>query len=185
MCRRRDREGRRERPRPEATVRSSSVRGQPLRCRTKAAEASMPGPSAFRRLREEGPSPREVFEMLTARASRLLPLLSDIGAVAREHLRSGRSLLAEGAHGALLDLAAGTYPFVTASACSAAGLASGLGIAPRALSESLVVLKAYTTRVGSGPFPTELSDETGEYLRKRGNEFGTTTGRPRRTGWFD
>jgi adenylosuccinate synthase len=134
---------------------------------------------------EEGPSPREVFEMLTARASRLLPLLSDVGAVAREHLRSGRSLLAEGAHGALLDLSAGTYPFVTSSACSAAGLASGLGIAPRALSESLVVLKAYTTRVGSGPFPTELSDETGEYLRKRGNEFGTTTGRPRRTGWFD
>jgi adenylosuccinate synthase len=134
---------------------------------------------------EEGPSPGEVFDALTARTSRLLPLLADVATLAREHLRSGRSLLAEGAHGALLDLSAGTYPFVTSSACSSAGLASGLGIAPPVLSGSLVVLKAYTTRVGAGPFPTELSDDTGEYLRTRGNEFGTTTGRPRRTGWFD
>ena len=134
---------------------------------------------------EAGPPPREVFDQLMARAPRVLPLLSDVGALAREHLRSGRSLLAEGAHGALLDLSAGTYPFVTSSVCSAAGLASGLGIAPPTLSGSLVVLKAYTTRVGSGPFPTELADETGEYLRTRGNEFGTSTGRPRRTGWFD
>jgi len=85
----------------------------------------------------------------------------------------------------MLDIGAGTYPFVTSSHCTPASLASGLQISPRALDASLVVLKAYTTRVGSGPFPTELKDATGEYLRKRGNEYGTSTGRPRRTGWLD
>ena len=83
------------------------------------------------------------------------------------------------------DLCAGTYPFVTSSHCTSAAVASGLAIAPRSLDASLLVLKAYTTRVGAGPFPTELHDATGEFLRKRGNEFGTSTGRPRRTGWFD
>jgi adenylosuccinate synthase len=103
----------------------------------------------------------------------------------RSHLKSGGTLLAEGAHGAMLDVSAGTYPFVTSSTCTSGGVAAGLQISPRALDASIVVVKAYTTRVGSGPFPTELSDETGEFLRKRGNEYGTSTGRPRRTGWFD
>ncbi len=100
-------------------------------------------------------------------------------------MKAGSTLLAEGAHGAMLDLSAGTYPFVTSSHCTSAAVASGLEIAPRALEASMLVLKAYTTRVGSGPFPTELLEETGEFLRKRGNEYGTSTGRPRRTGWFD
>lgn len=132
-----------------------------------------------------GPPPAEVFDQLRRAGERIVPLLADTGAIARRHLKSGRTLLAEGAHGALLDLSGGTYPYVTSSTCSSAGLASGLGIPPQALSGSLVVLKAYTTRVGGGPFPTELQDATGEYLRKRGNEYGTTTGRPRRTGWLD
>jgi len=131
------------------------------------------------------PPAAEVFDRLREQSKRLVPLLDDTGARARKHLKSGRSLLAEGAHGAMLDLCAGTYPFVTSSTCSSAGLAAGLRIPPQSLSASLVVLKAYTTRVGAGPFPTELRDETGEFLRKRGNEYGTSTGRPRRTGWFD
>ena len=85
----------------------------------------------------------------------------------------------------MLDVIAGTYPYVTSSVCTSASIAAGLQIPPRSLDASLVVLKAYSTRVGSGPFPTELSDATGEFLRKRGNEYGTSTGRPRRTGWFD
>lgn len=85
----------------------------------------------------------------------------------------------------MLDICGGTYPFVTSSVCTAAGVAAGLQISPRALEGSLVVVKAYSTRVGAGPFPTELSDATGEFLRARGNEYGTSTGRPRRTGWFD
>ena len=134
---------------------------------------------------QECPAPQAVFDQLRERSKRLLPLLDDTGARARRHLKEGKTLLAEGAHGAMLDTGAGTYPFVTSSICSSAALAPGLRIPPTALSASLVVLKAYTTRVGAGPFPTELSDETGEYLRKRGNEYGTSTGRPRRTGWFD
>ncbi len=131
------------------------------------------------------PSPSEVVEALEKSAARLAPYVTDTGRYLRNHLASGGTLLGEGAHGAMLDLSAGTYPFVTSSTCTSAGLAAGLQISPRALDGSLVVLKAYTTRVGSGPFPTELKDATGEFLRARGNEYGTSTGRPRRTGWFD
>ncbi|MGH9365501.1 MAG: adenylosuccinate synthase [Thermoanaerobaculia bacterium] len=133
----------------------------------------------------EIPSAGSVVETLSRAAERLKPHVRDTGRYLREHLKSGGTLLAEGAHGAMLDPCAGTYPFVTSSTCTSAGVAAGLQIAPRALDASLVVLKAYSTRVGAGPFPTELSDATGEFLRTRGNEYGTTTGRPRRTGWFD
>jgi len=126
-----------------------------------------------------------VLEQLARAASRLAPMVRDTGKYLRDHLARGGTLLAEGAHGAMLDLSAGTYPFVTSSTCTAAGVAAGLQIAPRALEGAIVVVKAYTTRVGAGPFPTELLDATGEYLRRRGNEYGTSTGRPRRTGWFD
>jgi adenylosuccinate synthase len=131
------------------------------------------------------PSAAVLLDSLSAAAARLAPIVADTGKFLREHLAAGGTLLAEGAHGAMLDLSAGTYPFVTSSTCTAAGVASGLQISPRALDGSIVVLKAYTTRVGSGPFPTELLDATGDYLRRRGNEYGTSTGRPRRTGWFD
>jgi adenylosuccinate synthase len=134
---------------------------------------------------EDIPEAGAVIEHLLGAAAEIRPYVRDTGRYLRDHLARGGTLLAEGAHGAMLDLSAGTYPFVTSSTCTSAGVAAGLQISPRALDGSLVVLKAYSTRVGAGPFPTELSNETGEYLRVRGNEYGTSTGRPRRTGWFD
>jgi hypothetical protein len=94
-------------------------------------------------------------------------------------------VLAEGAQGSMLDVDFGTFPFVTSSNTISAGVCSGLGIAPQKIKEIIGITKAYCTRVGSGPFPTELFDEKGEFLRKTGNEFGSTTGRPRRCGWID
>ncbi|MGH9399498.1 MAG: adenylosuccinate synthase, partial [Thermoanaerobaculia bacterium] len=133
----------------------------------------------------EVPSPALVVEAVSRAAERIRGNVADTGRYLRERLAAGATLLGEGAHGVMLDIGAGTYPYVTSSHCTPASLASGLQVSPRALDASLVVLKAYSTRVGAGPFPTELSDATGEYLRQRGNEFGTSTGRPRRTGWFD
>jgi adenylosuccinate synthase len=101
------------------------------------------------------------------------------------HLKAGKKVLAEGAQGSMLDIDFGTYPFVTSSNTIAAGVCNGLGIAPAVIREVYGITKAYCTRVGGGPFPTELNDETGENLRKAGNEFGATTGRPRRCGWMD
>ncbi len=100
-------------------------------------------------------------------------------------MKSGKSILAEGAQGSLLDIDFGTYPFVTSSNTTAAGACTGLGVAPREIGEAFGIFKAYTTRVGSGPFPTELFDEIGEKMGKIGNEFGATTGRKRRCGWLD
>ncbi|MEO6894241.1 MAG: adenylosuccinate synthase [Ginsengibacter sp.] len=100
-------------------------------------------------------------------------------------LQSGKTVLAEGAQGSMLDVDFGTFPFVTSSNTITAGVCSGLGIAPQKIKEVIGITKAYCTRVGSGPFPTELHDEMGELIRKNGNEFGSTTGRPRRCGWID
>lgn len=100
-------------------------------------------------------------------------------------LKAGKKVLAEGAQGSMLDVDFGTYPFVTSSNTISAGVCTGLGIAPKWIREVIGVTKAYCTRVGGGPFPTELEDETGETLRQAGNEFGATTGRPRRCGWID
>jgi len=100
-------------------------------------------------------------------------------------LQQGREVLAEGAQGSMLDIDFGTFPFVTSSNTITAGVCSGLGVAPQKIREVIGVTKAYCTRVGGGPFPTELNDETGEQLRQTGNEFGATTGRPRRCGWID
>jgi adenylosuccinate synthase len=102
-----------------------------------------------------------------------------------EKIREGKKVLAEGAQGSMLDVDFGTFPFVTSSNTISAGVCTGLGIAPQKIKEVIGVSKAYCTRVGSGPFPTELHDETGERLRKIGSEFGATTGRPRRCGWID
>ncbi len=119
-----------------------------------------------------------------------LKYISDIPVIDSEvfinqSLLQGKKILAEGAQGAMLDIDFGTYPFVTSSNTVTAGVCSGLGIAPQKVGRVFGVFKAYCTRVGSGPFPTELLDETGEKLRKNGNEFGSTTGRPRRCGWID
>lgn len=102
-----------------------------------------------------------------------------------EGLKAGKKILAEGAQGSMLDIDFGTYPFVTSSNTMTAGCCTGLGIAPRSVGNVIGIFKAYCTRVGSGPFPTELNDETGEAMRKIGNEFGSTTGRARRCGWLD
>jgi adenylosuccinate synthase len=120
-----------------------------------------------------------------ALAPRLAPLVADVPRALYEANKAGRNLLFEGAQGSLLDIDHGTYPFVTSSNCVAGAAAAGAGIGPQQLHYVLGITKAYTTRVGGGPFPTELSDDVGERFRQRGHEFGATTGRPRRTGWFD
>ncbi|MGH8721102.1 MAG: adenylosuccinate synthetase, partial [Burkholderiales bacterium] len=120
-----------------------------------------------------------------ALAPRLAPLVADVPRALYHANRAGKNLLFEGAQGSLLDIDHGTYPYVTSSNCVAGAAAAGAGIGPHHLHYVLGITKAYTTRVGSGPFPTELSDDVGEKLRQRGQEFGATTGRPRRTGWFD
>ncbi|MBI2959597.1 MAG: adenylosuccinate synthase [Betaproteobacteria bacterium] len=127
----------------------------------------------------------QVRDEALALAPRLKPLVADVPRALYEANRSGRNLLFEGAQGTLLDVDHGTYPFVTSSNCVAGAAAAGAGIGPHLLHYILGITKAYTTRVGSGPFPTELDDDTGELLRARGMEFGATTGRPRRCGWFD
>ena len=113
------------------------------------------------------------------------PRIADTSKLLNDAIREGRSVLFEGAQGALLDLDHGTYPFVTSSSSTAGGVCTGLGIGPTLIDGVLGVIKAYATRVGSGPFPTEISDEAGALIAKRGDEFGATTGRPRRCGWFD
>jgi adenylosuccinate synthase len=120
-----------------------------------------------------------------ALAPRLAPLVADVPRALYEANKAGKNLLFEGAQGSLLDIDHGTYPFVTSSNCVAGAAAAGAGIGPQQLHYVLGITKAYTTRVGGGPFPTELSDDVGERFRQRGHEFGATTGRPRRTGWFD
>jgi len=120
-----------------------------------------------------------------ALAPRLAPLIADVPRALYHANRAGKNLLFEGAQGSLLDIDHGTYPYVTSSNCVAGAAAAGAGIGPMHLHYVLGITKAYSTRVGGGPFPTELSDDVGERLRQRGQEFGATTGRPRRTGWFD
>lgn len=120
-----------------------------------------------------------------ALAPRLKPLVADVSRALHEANSAGKNLLFEGAQGALLDVDHGTYPYVTSSNCVAGAAAAGAGVGPQMLHYVLGITKAYATRVGSGPFPTELEDSTGELLRSRGQEFGATTGRPRRCGWFD
>jgi len=127
----------------------------------------------------------ETLALLERLAPRLLPLAEDVGLAVHRAQRAGAAVLLEGAQGSLLDVDHGTYPFVTSSSTTSGGAAVGAGIAPGSIHAALGVVKAYTTRVGNGPLPTELLDETGERLRALGNEFGATTGRARRCGWFD
>jgi adenylosuccinate synthase len=116
---------------------------------------------------------------------RLLPYAADTSELLFKAMSSGKSVLFEGAQGTFLDIDHGTYPFVTSSNTIAGAVCTGAGIGPTAVNHVIGIVKAYTTRVGNGPFPTELNDETGEFLRSEGGEFGATTGRPRRCGWFD
>jgi adenylosuccinate synthase len=118
-------------------------------------------------------------------AALLVPLLGDTVSTLHRAFKDGKNILFEGAQGTLLDIDMGTYPFVTSSHPTVAGIATGLGVPARNIDRLIGVFKAYNTRVGEGPFPTELTEDTGELLRKLGAEFGATTGRPRRCGWFD
>jgi len=128
---------------------------------------------------------REVLADLAKYAARLKPWVRDISLMLSEAMKQGQSILFEGAQGTLLDIDHGTYPYVTSSNASIGGVCTGLGVPPKAIGGVLGVVKAYTTRVGEGPFPTELTGEMGNLLRDSGNEYGAVTGRPRRCGWYD
>jgi adenylosuccinate synthase len=125
------------------------------------------------------------MDLLDRLASRLLPLAEDVGLALHRAQRKGTTILLEGAQGSLLDVDHGTYPYVTSSNTTSGGAATGAGISPRSIDRCLGVVKAYTTRVGHGPLPTELQEPLQSHVRELGNEFGATTGRPRRCGWFD
>ena len=130
-------------------------------------------------------SVEEVFRAAAAQADLLRPHIVDTAVLVQDALRAGRQVLFEGAQGTLLDIDQGSYPFVTSSHPTAGGACVGGGISPRQVGAVIGVMKAYATRVGSGPFPTELDDPTGRHLLEKGREYGTTTGRQRRCGWFD
>src|SRR5262249_39734680 len=123
-------------------------------------------------------------ELLACR-EQIAPLLCDASAYLHDLWKSDRRIILEGAQGVLLDLDHGSYPYVTSSSCTTAGALAGCGLPPQAVERVVGVVEAYATRVGNGPFPTELRDATGDRLRETGREFGVTTGRPRRCGWFD
>jgi adenylosuccinate synthase len=123
--------------------------------------------------------------LITRYAERIKPLVKETVYYLYKSVKNGKKVLVEGANAALLDIDFGTYPYVTSSNCSIGGVCTGLGLPPSVIGEIIAVVKAYTTRVGDGPFPTELLDDTGEILQKRGAEFGVTTKRKRRCGWLD
>ncbi len=128
---------------------------------------------------------RQTYEEYLAYGERLKPYLIDTSLFINQEIQRGAKILFEGAQGTLLDVDHGTYPFVTSSNTTAGGVCTGSGVGPTKISAVIGVSKAYTTRVGSGPFPTELFDDDGQMMRDRGQEYGATTGRPRRCGWFD
>jgi len=128
---------------------------------------------------------RPVFDQLMAQAERIRPWIQDVSLMLSKRMQAGESVMFEGAQGTLLDIDHGTYPYVTSSNASIGGVCTGLGIPPQAIGRVLGVAKAYTTRVGEGPLPTELPGQMGNWLRDSGNEYGAVTGRPRRCGWFD
>ena len=129
--------------------------------------------------------PAKMFEEYAAAAELVRPFVKDTGRLLNGILANGGSVMFEGAQGTMLDLDHGTYPFVTSSSATAGGAATGTGVGPTAIGTVISVTKAYVTRVGGGPFPTEINDAAGEELRARGNEYGAVTGRPRRCGWLD
>ena len=128
---------------------------------------------------------RPVFDQLMGYGQRLRPWVRDVSLLLAEAIRAGEAILFEGAQGTLLDIDHGTYPYVTSSNATIGGVCTGLGVGPRAIGAVMGVVKAYTTRVGEGPLPTELLGEMGNRLRDTGNEYGAVTGRPRRCGWYD
>lgn len=133
----------------------------------------------------EGFDPKKIFETYCQYSAHLKEYIADTTVLIHEAMDKGKKILFEGAQGTLLDIDLGTYPYVTSSHPTSAGFCTGAGVGPNALDEIIGVVKAYTTRVGKGPFPTEQDNEIGEVIRQNGNEYGSTTGRPRRCGWLD
>jgi adenylosuccinate synthase len=129
--------------------------------------------------------PAKMYDEYAAAAEQVRPFVADTGRMLNNILAQGGSIMFEGAQGTMLDIDHGTYPFVTSSSATAGGAATGTGVGPTAIGTVISVTKAYVTRVGEGPFPTEIHDASGEELRARGNEYGAVTGRPRRCGWLD
>ncbi|MEQ8155904.1 MAG: adenylosuccinate synthase [Clostridiaceae bacterium] len=127
----------------------------------------------------------EIYGVYSKLADRIRPFVQDTSVTVYNEIKSGKNVLFEGAQGMLLDIDYGTYPYVTSSNTTSCGVASGVGIGPNMIQKALGIAKAYTTRVGKGPFPTELDNEIGEWIREKGHEFGVTTGRSRRCGWLD
>jgi len=157
----------------------------PERARTAIIDAANAANVRLERSGVAPVSPEGVADRILELRDRILPLVTDVGYEIHKAIKGGVPVLLEGAQGALLDVDHGTYPFVTASTTTAAGAATGTGIGPTMIDSVLGVIKAYTTRVGSGPLPSEIEGELGNRLRELGGEFGATTGRPRRCGWFD
>jgi adenylosuccinate synthase len=159
---------------------------EPDQLRAKLAEALPEKNFLLEKLLEDQPFTfEEIFEPYRDMGQRLRPLMANVSVILQEAVQSGRNILFEGAQGTHLDIDHGTYPFVTSSNPVAGGAATGSGIGPGALHRVLGIVKAYTTRVGGGPFPTECLDQIGDYLVECGVEFGSTTGRRRRCGWLD
>jgi adenylosuccinate synthase len=136
-------------------------------------------------LKDKGFDPEAIFQEYSGYGARLKKYVTNISVFINHQIKQGQHILFEGAQGTHLDIDHGTYPFVTSSSTVAGGACTGAGVGPTKITEVIGVSKAYTTRVGEGPFPTELKDEVGERIRERGREFGATTGRPRRCGWLD
>jgi adenylosuccinate synthase len=134
---------------------------------------------------EEPEDFQATLDLLLKQAEQVRPMVADVTELLRQHLKRGDNVLFEGAQGALLDVDHGTYPFVTSSNTTAGGAATGTGVGPREIDYVLGIVKAYATRVGSGPFPTEQDNDVGQHIRDKGFEYGTVTKRPRRCGWFD
>ena len=157
----------------------------PQELRAKVEAALAPKNTVFKAVDLPALDPAEVSDHLLSFAERVRPMVCDASLVVNDALDRGGTVLFEGGQATMLDIDHGTYPFVTSSNPTAGGALTGTGVGPTRIDRVVGVAKAYTTRVGEGPFPTELTDQVGEDLRARGGEFGATTGRPRRTGWFD
>jgi len=165
-------------------IRTGDLR-EPERLREKIEAALLAWSPTLAALGGTVPEVSSVLSGLLERADRILPLLTNASRQVDDALRSKQRVLFEGAQGTLLDIDHGTYPFVTSSSAVAGGAAIGTGVGPNRIRSVVGITKAYATRVGAGPFPTELGDEDGKHLRELGAEFGSVTGRPRRTGWLD
>jgi adenylosuccinate synthase len=176
-------------PAYEDKARRTGVRAGDLRDPVRLGERIRAALDAWaptiRHLGGEVPSAEAILKQLSASSPRIVALLGNTSQITDQAIREGKRVMLEGAQGTLLDIDHGTYPFVTSSSAVAGGASIGVGIGPNRINTVLGITKAYATRVGSGPFPTELNDGDGQHLREVGAEFGSVTGRPRRTGWLD